>query len=418
MPATVVVGMVFGDEGKAKVIDHLASDIVVRYQGGANAGHTIVVGNDRFVAHQIPSGILRKGVMNVIGNGMVVDLEMLAAEMDDVTKHGGDPERSLMISSNAHLVLPWHKDEDKRIEERLSKEKNAVGTTLKGIGPTYTTKSQRCGIRAEYLLDDNVLRGALERFALIQGETFDKKASFEWLTQWRPRVLPLIQDTVRYVNERLAKGAHILLEGAQGTMLDYDHGTYPFVTSSNCTVGGACTGAGIPPQAITRVVGIMKAYATRVGSGPFPTEDEGERGQLMRKTGKEFGSTTGRARRCGEQDLVEAAYAVMVNGITEIALVKLDVLDQMDEIKAAHEYHDPRKDEYTSAMPLQHVFTRVKPMYTTMKGWRPATVAGVREYENLPEKARDYVGFIESALGRPITMISTSPERDDIIVRS
>jgi adenylosuccinate synthase len=423
MPVLVVVGSQWGDEGKGKIIDLLTerADIVARYQGGHNAGHTVVVGSDEFILHLVPSGILHKGKKCVIGNGVVLDPSALLEEMDAMAKRGIKFDGNLLISRNAHLIMPYHKAID-MASEKLKGEKK-IGTTGRGIGPAYADKISRKGIRMADLFDEEAFR---EKLACNTGEAnFLLERYFgtsmvhldqiyeEYLAYGR-RLRKYVADTALFLNEAVGKKKKILAEGAQGTHLDVDHGTYPFVTSSNPTAGGACTGLGIGPNTIAEVVGIVKAYTTRVGSGPFPTEQDNKLGEELRARGKEYGATTGRPRRCGWADTLVIRHAVRVNGMTSAAITKLDVLDTLDEIKICVGYKHNGKlyEEMPSEL---SVLEKGVPQYITMPGWKENTV-GIRKYERLPKKARTYVEKLCRLCGVRPTIISTGPRRDETII--
>ncbi len=422
MAVTVVVGAQWGDEGKGKIVDVLSedADIVARYQGGANAGHTIVVGNQQYILHLIPAGILHAKPICVIGNGVVVDPVALLEEIAMLQEHGIPTEGRLYISHKAHVIMPYHKALDAANEQRQS-----IGTTGRGIGPAYADKINRTGIRIVDLLDPHHLEQKLrkniaEKTALLQqyyGITpnFDVEAMVQEYLAFDKKIDPYVRDVTGLLHQAIAEGRNILLEGAQGALLDVDHGTYPYVTSSNPTSGGACTGVGIPPTVITEIIGIVKAYTTRVGNGPFPTEQTGAVGDQLRKQGQEFGATTGRPRRCGWLDLVALRYSAMVNGFTSIALTKLDVLSTFPEIPVATAY---RIDgEILKSFPVDPpTLERVVPEYTTLPGWK-TSLQGIRRFDQLPVQAQRYVGFIEEFLQVPIRMISTSPNRQDIVFR-
>jgi adenylosuccinate synthase len=423
MPVLVVVGAQWGDEGKGKIIDLLTerADIVARYQGGHNAGHTVVVGKDEFILHLIPSGILHKGKKCIIGNGVVVDPAALIEEMDAMAKRGVKFDDSLLVSQNAHLIMPYHKALDVA-SERLKGNKK-IGTTGRGIGPAYADKINRKGIRMADLLDPDVFR---EKLACNTGEAnflleryYDAPLVYldqiyEEYLAYGKRLKKYITDTTLYLDESIAKKRKILAEGAQGTHLDVDHGTYPFVTSSNPTAGGACTGLGIGPNTISEVMGIVKAYTTRVGSGPFPTEQENALGELLRAHGKEYGATTGRARRCGWADTLIIRHAVRVNGMTSIALTKLDVLDTLDELKicVGYKYKGKLYEEMPSELA---VLEKGTPQYITMPGWKQST-NGITKYDDLPKKARAYVEKLCRLCGVKPAIISTGACRDETII--
>ena len=423
MPVLVVVGAQWGDEGKGKIIDLLTerADVVARYQGGHNAGHTVVVGMDEFILHLIPSGVLHKGKKCIIGNGVVVDPAALIEEMDGLIKRGIKFDTNLLISRNAHLIMPYHKAIDVA-SERLKGNKK-IGTTGRGIGPAYADKINRRGIRMADLLSPERFREKLtvnigeanfllERFynapLINQDEVYDE------YTTYARRLKKYITDTTLYLDEAITKKKKVLAEGAQGTHLDVDHGTYPFVTSSSPTAGGACTGLGIGPNTISEIVGIVKAYTTRVGSGPFPTEQENALGEHLRERGREYGATTGRARRCGWMDTLIVRHAVRVNGFTSIALTKLDVLDTLDEIKICVGYK--HKGKLYKEMPSDlEVLENCTPQYISMPGWKQTTI-GIKKYAQLPKKARAYVEKVCKLCGVKPSIISTGARRDETII--
>jgi len=422
VPATVVVGTQWGDEGKGKLTDLLAKEtaMVVRYQGGHNAGHTIVVDGATFALQLLPSGILYDHVVPVIGNGVVVDPAVLLAEIDSLEAKGIDCSR-LKVSGNAHLILPYHQQLDFLTERRLGR--NKLGTTRRGIGPTYADKALRVGLRVQDLLDAKIFRQKLDqtlkeknailtrvfnRLAMDPGEIAD-----QYLGELAPRVAPYIADTVGLVHESLEAGEHVLLEGAQATFLDLDHGTYPFVTSSNPTAGGACAGSGIGPRHITRVIGIAKAYCTRVGAGPFPTELFDGIGDLLVERGREFGTNTGRRRRTGWFDAVMLRQAVRLNSLSEVAITKLDVLDPLETVKLCVAYeHNGR---HLTTMPYhQSVLHDVTPIYEECPGWQQ-DLSFCREVADLPGKARYYLDLLEREVGVPVTFVGTGPGRDQYV---
>jgi len=421
-----VIGAQWGDEGKGKIVDLLAErfDIVVRYQGGHNAGHSVQIGDRSFVLHLLPSGIVHQGKTCVLGNGMVIDPKAFFEEADRLMAQGISitPER-VKVSSRAHLILPYHRALDHTSEERLGNEK--VGTTLRGIGPAYEDKAGRRGIRVADALVPEVLRSRIERnledanriIVAYSGEALDVEAIFEEMSANVERLAPFISDTSHFLNQAAAAGRTILLEGAQATLLDVDHGTYPFVTSSSTTVGGACVGTGLAPHRITGVLGIVRTYTTRVGEGPFPTEmleAEAELGQLIRERGREYGASTGRPRRCGWFDAFATRYAAEINGFSSVALTKLDVLDALDEIKVCVGYNlDGAKCDSLPA--VSHDLRRVEPVYETLPGWKSSTL-GVTQLSDLPREAREYVNFLSNQIGVQIGLISTGPERSQTIV--
>ncbi len=422
MPATVVVGTQWGDEGKGKVTDLLAKEVslVVRYQGGHNAGHTIVVNGERFALQLLPSGVLYPHVVPVIGNGVVVDPITLLAEIDRLEAKGIDCSR-LKVSGNAHLILPYHVELDFVAERRLGR--NKLGTTRRGIGPTYADKALRSGLRVQDLLDPKIFRTKLEqalkeknailtrvynRLPMSADEIADR-----YLGEVAPRVAPYIDDTVNIIHEALEAGQHVLLEGAQATFLDLDHGTYPFVTSSNPVAGGACTGAGIGPLHISRVIGIAKAYCTRVGAGPFPTELFDGTGDLLVERGHEFGTNTGRRRRTGWFDAVMLRQAVRLNSLTEVAITKLDILDTLDTVKVCVAYEV--EGQQVTRMPYhQSVLHDAVPVYEELPGWK-RDLTDVTERHQLPPAAQTYLAFLEEQVGVPISYVGTGPGRDQYV---
>jgi adenylosuccinate synthase len=426
MSAFVVVGAQWGDEGKGKIVDLLTGrvDIVARYGGGPNAGHTICVGERRFALHHVPSGILREGVLCLIGNGMVVDPAALLGEIGELRAAGVRVEENLRISDRAHLILPYHRACDVAREEAARAGK--IGTTRLGVGPTYEGKAGRYGVRVADLGDGEVLREkvrlaaeaterAVRGLPLPPGLRPPPEKVAEEYARYGEALRPYVTDASRLLNERLDAGALVLCEGAQGTMLDLDHGTYPYVTSSSSTAGGACTGLGISPIRVDGVLGVLKAYSTRVGEGPFPTEQDNDSGRLIRERGKEFGSTTGRPRRCGWLDALVARYAVMINQIECLALTLFDVLDGFDAIPVCVAYeHRGRRLDTLPAQP--QVLRECTPVYETLPGWRTDT-SGAGTFEDLPPAAQQYVRRIESIVGCEVGIISTSPQRERTIIR-
>jgi adenylosuccinate synthase len=422
VPATVVVGTQWGDEGKGKLTDLLAKEmqVVVRYQGGHNAGHRIVVNGDAFALQLIPSGILYDHITPVIGNGVVVDPAVLLEEMRALSARGVDCSR-LKLSGNAHLIMPYHQELDALAERRLGKHK--LGTTKRGIGPTYADKAARIGLRVQDLLDPKIFREKLDVVLKEKNQVLAKvynrlairadEVVGRYLDEYAPQLEPLIADTVGIVHDALDAGEHVLLEGAQATFLDLDHGTYPFVTSSNPVAGGACTGAGIGPRHVDRVIGIAKAYVTRVGSGPFVTELHDERGDELVDRGHEYGTNTGRRRRTGWFDAVMARQAVRLNSLTEIALTKLDVLDTFDTLRVCVAYDcDGRRYEH---LPYhQSVLHRATPVYEELPGWRRDT-SSVTELHELPGEAKDYVARLAELAGVPIRLVGVGPGRDQFV---
>ena len=421
MPVTVVVGAQWGDEGKAKVIDLFAKEhgYVVRYQGGHNAGHTVVVGGERYALQLIPSGILYDHVIPVIGNGVVVDLPTLFAEVDALTARGISCDR-LRVSSLAHLIFPWHQAHDAIAEAMRGDDK--IGTTLKGIGPAYADKARRVGIRAGDVLDGARFAQQVRARAIAEndviagngGDPVDVEAVVEQFRAYGARLAPYVTDTVGLVHDALAAGAHVLLEGAQATFLDLDHGTYPYVTSSHPTAGGACAGTGLGPRHIDRIVGITKAYTTRVGSGPFPTELADADGDRLVDVGREFGTVTGRRRRAGWLDLVMLRHAVRLNSLTELALTKLDVLDGFDAVKVCTDY---RLDGRTlpGYPDRADVIAAVEPVYTTLDGWG-TELGEVREPSDLPAGAKALIELVEQQAGVPVRVVGVGAERDDYLI--
>ncbi|GJQ21352.1 MAG: adenylosuccinate synthetase [Bacteroidia bacterium] len=426
MPVQIIVGAQWGDEGKGKIVDHLSEhvDIVARYQGGANAGHTVVLparGKTKereFVLHLIPSGIFHPHVTCVIGNGVVIDPKALMAEIAQLRSAGINTKGRLLISHNAHLIMPYHKALDTIREQGDQK----IGTTGRGIGPAYIDKYMRTGIRVVDLLDRDVLCKKLRRnieeknelLRKVYGATeLDLDALIQEYQEFDREIDEYVTDTSEYLNRALRKKRSILAEGAQGALLDVDHGTYPYVTSSNPTSGGACTGLGIPPTSVRSIMGVVKAYSTRVGNGPFPTELTDETGERLRSVGGEFGATTGRPRRCGWLDLVSLAYSIRVNGITEIAITKLDVLDAFDEIPVCIQYRVGSKT--LSGFPTDvQTLEKVTPVYRIFKGWRTQT-SDVRAFRDLPPNARSYIRFLEKSLRVRIGMVSVGARRDQTL---
>lgn len=420
----LIVGCQWGDEGKGKIVDLLGeeADIVARYQGGPNAGHTVQFGKEKFILHQIPSGIFHPHTICVLGNGVVINPISILQEIDSLESKGVQVCNRLWISAGAHLIFPYHQLLDQMGEEEEGEQK--IGTTGRGIGPAYADKIARTGIRVGVLLDPkgweskilHTVRAKNQILAKMYGSPgVDENQIIESLRTFVQRLRDCIRDVSSELEKAYRNGKRILLEGAQGTLLDIDFGTYPFVTSSNTTVGGACTGLGINPRAIDRVIGIVKAYTTRVGNGPFPTELKDEIGESLRKVGAEFGATTGRPRRCGWFDAVIGRYAVRINGIDALAMMKLDVLDHLDEIRicTAYQYEDQIFEEFP---PFLHVIEAVEPVYEVLPGWKTSTF-GLTEYNQLPLNARRYIERIETLLQTPIRILSTSADRDGTIWR-
>ncbi|GAA3568987.1 adenylosuccinate synthase [Nonomuraea rosea] len=422
MPAAVLVGAQWGDEGKGKATDLLGGDVdyVVRYQGGNNAGHTVVIGDQKYALHLLPTGILSPDVVPVIGNGVVIDPGVLLSEIDGLVARGISAER-LLISSNAHLIMPHHKALDKVTERYLGKAK--IGTTGRGIGPAYGDKIARMGVRVQDLLDPGILAKKIEVALTEKNQVLtkvynrrgiDPEAVLEEYLAYAERLKPHIADTSLVLSKALDAGKFVLLEGGQGTLLDIDHGTYPFVTSSSPTSGGACAGAGIPPNRLTSIIGILKAYTTRVGSGPFPTELTDEMGDWLRTTGGEYGVTTGRDRRCGWFDAVIARYATRINGITDYFLTKLDVLSGLERIPVcvAYEVDGVRHDEIPMT---QTDFHHAVPVYEEFPGWRE-DITSAKSFEDLPPNAQAYVRTLEEMSGAQISAIGVGPGRDQTVV--
>jgi adenylosuccinate synthase len=422
VPATVVVGTQWGDEGKGKLTDLIAKEmhLVVRYQGGHNAGHTIVVDGETFALQLIPSGVLYDHITPVIGNGVVVDPKVLLAEVDTLTAKGIDCSR-LRVSGNAHLIMPYHQELDRVTERFLGK--NALGTTRRGIGPAYADKATRVGLRVQDLFDSKIFRQKLDVVLkeknLLLAKVYNRLPSAadeiaaRYLEEYAPRIEPLVTDTVALVHDALAAGQHVLLEGAQATFLDLDHGTYPFVTSSNPVAGGACIGAGVGPRDIDRVIGIAKAYVTRVGAGPFPTELDGELGDALVDRGHEYGTNTGRRRRCGWFDAVMMRQAVRLNSLSEIALTKLDVLDTFETLKVCVAY-EANGERYEHLPYHQSVLHDVTPVYEELPGWQ-TDLTRATEPGHLPTAARNYIAFLAEQAGVPVRLVGVGPGRDQFI---
>jgi adenylosuccinate synthase len=421
MSSIVILGAQWGDEGKGKLVDLLADrfDYIVRYQGGNNAGHTILIGDRKFVLRLVPSGILHPGKIAVIGNGLVVDPVSLVDEMDQLAAAGVDVERQLRISTRAHVLLPTHK-----LVEKITEARVAIGTTSRGIGPCYEDKAARRGIRMADLLDRSYFEQAAK--ALIE-EHVTRATAFgvddgvnveEVISHYleaADRIRPLVCDTAYLLSEAIHSGRNILFEGAQGTMLDLDHGTYPYVTSSPASAGGACTGTGVSPRQIDAILGVTKAYTTRVGAGPFPTEALDARGDLIRNRGREFGSVTGRPRRCGWFDVPVLRYSTMINGFDTMVVTKLDVLDELDEIPVCVAYRIGGRT--TCEMPATvRELAKAEPVYETLPGWRSST-EGLDNWDSLPDRAKHYLMFLEEKSRVEIGLVSTGPERNQTIRR-
>ncbi len=421
MRIDVLLGLQWGDEGKGKIVDYLspAYDIIARFQGGPNAGHTLVLDGVKHVLHTVPSGIFRDGIINLIGNGVVVDPTILVRELDALTAAGLDFAGRLLISEKAHLILPSHRYLDAASEAAKGIEK--IGSTLRGIGPTYMDKTGRNGLRvgdltrADFRERYNALKAKhLDLVRVYPPFTFDLDAEERaWFAAIeRVRAIPRV-DCAYYLSDALRAGKRVLAEGAQGSMLDIDFGTYPFVTSSNTTTSGVCTGLGVPPTAIGEVIGISKAYCTRVGSGPFPTELLDDTGERLRREGGEFGATTGRPRRCGWIDLPQLRYSIMLNGVTQITLTKIDVLDAFDEIGVCTAYRI--EGEETDVLPYDITAVDIEPVYRYFRGWRQ-NLAEATSRADLPASAKTFIAFLEAELRVPITIISTGPEREALLV--
>lgn len=422
MSAVVIIGSQWGDEGKGKITDFLAekADMVIRYQGGNNAGHTVVVDNKEYKLHLIPSGILYPGTACIIGNGVVIDPKVLVSELDYLESQGVSTD-NLKISLRAHIIMPYHIRLDELDEDR--KGANKIGTTRRGIGPAYMDKAARVGIRMVDLLDEEEFSERLKRNLeeknrlfnkVYEVEGFDFQEVFNEYCGYLQRLEKYITDTSVIIHEYLSQKKNVLFEGAQGTLLDLDHGTYPYVTSSHPVAGAACIGAGVGPSEINKTIGIVKAYTTRVGEGPFPTELLGDEGELIRTRGHEFGTTTGRPRRCGWLDLVILRYAARVNGLNKLAITKLDVLDQMEKLKicTAYRYQGKILNDFPASL---KVLAQCEPVYEEFDGWMTSTV-NVRKYEDLPEKARTYIEFLCGQIKVEPAIIAVGPKREETII--
>jgi adenylosuccinate synthase len=415
-----ILGAQWGDEGKGKVVDLLTPNfsIVARFQGGHNAGHTVYVDGTKFVLRLIPSGILHPGVTCVIGNGVVVDPAALFAEIDELAKHGIDVGGRIVVSDKAHLILPYHRDLDLLSEARRGERK--IGTTSRGIGPAYEDKIARRGIRVGDLadpagLEQEVRDNVNARNRLVQDTTMDARTVIDELRVHGERLKPWVRDVSLMLGQAMRDGRSILFEGAQGTLLDIDHGTYPYVTSSNASIGGVCTGLGVPPKAIGGVLGVAKAYTTRVGEGPLPTELSGDMGNRLRESGNEYGAVTGRPRRCGWYDAVAVRYGVRINGLDALALTKLDVLDGLEQVDICTAYTCGNRTLTEFPSDLAQL-AACKPVYESMPGWS-APVRGARRWADLPEAARRYIARLEEVSGIQAGIVSTGSERDDTIIR-
>ncbi len=418
----VILGLQWGDEGKGKIVDYFAPgyDMIARFQGGPNAGHTLYVNGKKIVLHQIPSGIFRENKINLIGNGVVLDAVILKKECDSVAAFGVDYRKSLYISERTHLILPSHRAIDRASEAAKGREK--IGSTLKGISPAYMDKTGRNGLRVGDLLDNDFkskyqsLRKKHQQ--ILDNFSFDEdisEAETEFFEALEFLKTLKIVNGEYFINDAITSGKKILAEGAQGSMLDVDFGTFPFVTSSNTITAGVCSGLGISPQKIKEVIGITKAYCTRVGSGPFPTELHDDMGELIRKNGNEFGSTTGRPRRCGWIDLVALNFACMINGVTQLVMTKADVLDAIDILKVCHQYNIDGKE--TRQVPFQMDGKNVQPLYKEFKGWK-TDITAIKEYRNIPGEMDTYIDYINTTLKVPVKFISNGPGTDQIIVAS
>lgn len=423
MKTLIVVGAQWGDEGKGKIIDLLSekADVIARYQGGPNAGHTVVINGEKYVLHLIPSGILHKNKINIIGNGVVIDPETLIQEIEDLEHRGIDCKNNLFISKRAHLIMPYHKIFDKESENKKGLKK--IGTTGRGIGPTYADKIARTGIRMGDLYDEktflmkikeNVAESNEIATKIFNLEPLDPEIIYKNYLAYGEALESRVCDTSYLINELWDNNKKIMLEGAQGTMLDVDHGTYPYTTSSNSTAGGACTGTGLSPKKIDCITGVFKAYCTRVGSGPFPTELTDKTGEHLRKKGYEFGATTGRPRRCGWFDLIAAKYSVMINGIDYISLTKLDVLSELENIYICCGYK--YKNDILKVFPSEiEVLENVTPQYKQFKGWQK-DISHIRHFDDLPDEAKKYLDFIRNELTIDYAIISVGSERNDTII--
>lgn len=423
MPVDVILGLQWGDEGKGKIVDYLAPqyDLICRFQGGPNAGHTLKFGGEKHVLHTIPSGIFRDNLKNLIGGGVVIDPITLEKELRNVNASGVQVDGRLLVSRKAHLILPTHRMLDKASEAAKGMAK--IGSTLRGIGPTYMDKTGRNGLRVgdleasdfkdRYRILKEKHLGLLKIYPSLDFPLEEEES--KWFDSLQSLRRLAFVDGEYYINDHLKQGKKVLAEGAQGSMLDIDYGTYPYVTSSNTISAGVCTGLGVSPSSINEVIGITKAYCTRVGSGPFPTELLDSTGEQLRKVGSEFGATTGRPRRCGWLDLVQLRYAIMINGVTQLVMTKIDVLDEFDEIGVGSSYQCA--GELTQSLPFDLTSSDLKPIFEFHRGWS-SSLDSVRSYEDLPENARKYIEMLEEKLGIAFSMISTGPERSKLVLRS
>ena len=415
----VLLGLQWGDEGKGKIVDFFAPnyDIIARFQGGPNAGHTLYVNGEKIVLHQIPSGIFHERTSNLIGSGVVLDPVTLKKEFDKVAAFGVDCRKNLCIAERTHLILPTHRALDKASE--MSKGVEKIGSTLKGIGPAYMDKTGRNGLRVGDILDKNFTTQYI-RLRLKHQKLLDSFGFQEDITEWEEEFFEALElmrqlkivNGEYFINDQISQGKKVLAEGAQGSMLDVDFGTFPFVTSSNTISAGVCTGLGVAPQKIREVLGVTKAYCTRVGSGPFPTELHDDTGEMLRKVGSEFGATTGRPRRCGWIDLVALKFACMINGVTQIVMTKADVLDAFEELNVCETYRINGKDQ--AMVPYQMMKTKIDPQYKSFPGWQ-TDITKIKSFENLPLQMKEYIAHINQFLGVPVKYISNGPGRDQII---
>ncbi len=422
--AVVILGAQWGDEGKGKIVDALTekADVVARFQGGHNAGHTVVIDDETFILHLIPSGILHGNKICIIGNGVVIDPAALLSEMDELKEKGIELNHNLRISKNAHLIMPYHMAIER--EKEKSKGNKKIGTTGRGIGPAYVDKMARTGIRVVDLLYPEIFREKIEANLkdinfllanLYHEETFTVDEIYNKYMEYAELLYNFIDDTDILINRYLDEGKNVLFEGAQGTLLDIDHGTYPYVTSSSASAGGVCTGIGVSPLKIDTILGVVKAYTTRVGGGPFPTEIRDALGEEIRKRGGEYGATTGRPRRCGWLDMVALKHSVRINGFTGLIITKLDILDGLDKIKVCfgYEYNGKVYDEFPKEL---SILERCTPIYKEYEGWKEST-SGIRDFSKLPPKAQQYIRLIEESLGVSVDIISTGQKREQIIIR-